>query len=194
MYFNNISPDINNAKSFINETIEELRDIDCIWEPANKSTHNGFQAGIDLFENPKGKMLELQTLVLNELKKYHLKFKSEECTFIQKWPSEMKITGWHVVLKKQGYQSAHIHPSGWLSGVIYLKVVPSLDQYEGAIEFGLEGDKYKFSHATTKKIMYNPKEGDIVLFPSSLHHKTIPFTSDRERIIVAFDLLPTANQ
>ena len=32
-----------------------------------------------------------------------------------------EIYGWHVILKQQGYQSAHIHPSGWLSGVIYIK-------------------------------------------------------------------------
>ena len=46
------------------------------------------------------------------------------------------------MLKKQGYQNPHIHPGGWLSGVIYLKVVPSLDKNEGAIEFSLNGQYY----------------------------------------------------
>ncbi|MGZ8200352.1 MAG: putative 2OG-Fe(II) oxygenase [Methylosarcina sp.] len=32
--------------------------------------------------------------------------------------------------------------------------------------------------------------GDLVLFPSSLFHRTIPFHSDRERICVAFDVKP----
>ena len=32
--------------------------------------------------------------------------------------------------------------------------------------------------------------GDIVFFPSSLHHRTIPFSTDTDRIIVSFDLKP----
>ena len=52
----------------------------------------------------------------------YLKFKKESCSYIKKWPSEIFLHGWHVVLKKQGYNTAHIHPTGWLSGVIYLKV------------------------------------------------------------------------
>jgi hypothetical protein len=34
--------------------------------------------------------------------------------------------------------------------------------------------------------------GDIVLFPSSLYHRTIPFNSDEERVCIAFDLKPAA--
>ena len=32
--------------------------------------------------------------------------------------------------------------------------------------------------------------GDIVLFPASLSHYTIPFESDEERIVLAFDVKP----
>ena len=34
------------------------------------------------------------------------------------------------------------------------------------------------------------KVGDMVFFPSSLHHRTVPFTTDADRIIVSFDLMP----
>jgi len=40
------------------------------------------------------------------------------------------------------------------------------------------------------KLIHQPKLGDIVFFPSSLHHRTVPFTTDTERIIVSFDLKP----
>ena len=32
--------------------------------------------------------------------------------------------------------------------------------------------------------------GDMVLFPSYLYHRTLPFESDAERICVAFDVIP----
>ena len=95
---------------------------------------------------------------------------------------------WHVILKKQGYQSAHIHPAGWLSGVIYLKVVPPLDNDEGAIEFSLNGPNY--SNLNSPQLIHRPEVGDIVFFPSSLHHRTIPFSTDTDRIVIAFDLKP----
>ena len=100
------------------------------------------------------------------------------------------IKGWHVVLKTQGHQTPHIHSTGWLSGVIYLKVVPALGKNEGAIEFSLNGPNYHDKDSPS--LIFQPKAGDIVFFPSSLHHRTIPFTTDTDRIIVSFDLWPGA--
>ena len=115
---------------------------------------------------------------------------NESCSYIQKWPSKKNLFGWHVILKKQGCQTTHNHTGGWLSGVIYLKVVPSLGKGEGAIEFSLNGKNY--SNINSPKLTYQPELGSIVFFPSSLHHRTIPFTTDTDRIIVSFDLIPVA--
>ena len=120
--------------------------------------------------------------------KYYLKYAHESCSYIQKWPSKKNLIAWHVILKKQGYQVSHIHPGGWLSGVIYLKVVPSLENNEGAIEFSLNSTNY--FNDNSPQLTYQPQLGDIVLFPSSLHHRTIPFSTDTERIVIAFDLMP----
>ena len=119
----------------------------------------------------------------------NLKFGKDSCTFIEKWPINKSLVGWYVILKKQGYQDAHIHPSGWLSGVIYLKTVPPLNNNEGAIEFNLNGPNYFDQNSA--QLTYQPNLGDIVLFPSSLSHRTIPFSTDTERIVIAFDLMPT---
>ena len=110
---------------------------------------------------------------------------------IKRWPSKKDLAGWYVDLKKQGFQKSHIHSSGWVSGVIYLKVVPPLKKNEGAIEFSLNGENY-FDKNSPKKV-YLPKIGDIVIFPSSLHHRTIPFTTDTNRIVVSFDLIQNQN-
>ena len=42
----------------------------------------------------------------------------------------------------------------------------------------------------SSKLTYQPELGDIVFFPSSLHHRTIPFLTDTDRVIVSFDLKP----
>ena len=188
LHFTNISTYLEDSTSFITEAIEELCNVKTIWEPNNKATQNGFQSRIDLFKNPLEKMSHLKSIIIDELDSYYLKFKNEPCSFIKQWPTEKNLVGWHVILKQQGHQIAHTHPSGWLSGVIYLKVVPSLEKNEGAIEFSLNGEHY--SDVDSPNVMYQPKLGDIVFFPSSLHHRTVPFTTDTDRIIVSFDLKP----
>ena len=186
--FSNLSSHLENPNSFITEIIEELQNVKTIWEPINKTTYKGFQSMSNLFHNPLGKLSNLKSIITDELDLYYLKFKKESCTYIKKWPSKKKLFAWHVILKNQGYQDAHIHSGGWLSGVIYLKPVPTLEKNEGAIEFGLNGKFY--SDVSSPKIIYQPKLGDIILFPSSLHHKTIPFSTDTDRISIAFDLMP----
>ncbi len=190
LHCSNLKLHLNDYIEFTKEVIKELHGIKLVWEPPQNTTVNGFHTptNINLFSNPKGKISQLKTIILNELDSYYLKFEKESCSYIQKWPSNKNLKAWHVILKKQGYQKAHIHPAGWLSGVIYLKVVPSLNRNEGAIEFSLNGENY--SNKNSSQITHQPELGDIVLFPSSLHHRTIPFSTDTDRIVVAFDLMP----
>ncbi len=186
--FSNLSSHLENSNLFITEVIEELHNVKTIWEPLTKTTYKGFQSMSNLFENPLGKLSNLKSIITDEIDLYYSKFKKESCSYIKKWPSKKNLFAWHVILKNQGYQDAHIHPGGWLSGVIYLKLVPALKKNEGAIEFGLNGEFY--SDVNSPKVIYQPKLGDIILFPSSLHHKTIPFSTDTDRISIAFDLMP----
>jgi hypothetical protein len=190
----NLSSHVNDSPTYLGDVIEELNEIATVWEPYGTSTLKGFQTPryMNVFANPSGKLKQLKSIITNELDAYYLKFQSEQCSYIQRFPTTRNLFGWAVLLKKQGHQKAHIHPSGWLSGVIYLKVVPSLGRDEGAIEFSLNGTNYSDSKAP--KLLYQPAQGDIVFFPSSLHHRTVPFTSDTDRIIVSFDLIPEAEK
>ena len=182
----NIASHIEDSNLLITEVIDELHNVKTKWEL--NTTRNGFQSSIDVFKNPLEKMSILKSVIIDELNSYYSKFKDESCSYITKWPSEKIFYGWHVILKQQGHQLAHFHPTGWLSGVIYLKVVPTMGKQEGAIEFSLNGEKYY--DAKLAKVLHLPKTGDIVMFPSSLHHRTIPFSSDTDRISIAFDLVP----
>ena len=188
LYFSNLLSHLKNSDKFIDDLIDQIKHINASWEPSNKTTIKGFQSTKNLFVDPKGKIKDLQKIIIDELQKYNLKFKDKSCLFINEWPLKKNLFGWHVILQQQGYQDPHIHPAGWLSGVIYLKVVPSLEKNEGAIEFSLNAQNY--SDVKSPKFIHQPKKGDIVFFPSSLHHRTIPFTTNTDRIIISFDLLP----
>ena len=106
------------------------------------------------------------------------------------WPASFALQGWTVRLIDGGAQAEHIHPDGWLSGVCYVQVPDFTDRDEGSIEFGLWGYDYPVRDADYPRRRFYPEMGKIVLFPSSLFHRTIPFASGQERICVAFDLIP----
>ena len=192
IHVSNISSHLRNSTEFVREVIGELDNVKTNWEPHGRTTRKGFvtNKNFNLFGSSSGKLAQLKAIIFDEIDAYYLKFQEESCSYIKKWPSEISLYGWHVVLKQQGYNTAHIHPSGWLSGVIYLKVVPALGKNEGAIEFSLNGEDYH--HKNSPSLIFQPEVGDIVFFPSSLHHRTIPFTTDTDRIIVSFDLQPGA--
>ena len=75
-----------------------------------------------------------------------------------------------------------------LSGVIYLKVVPSLNKDEGAIEFSHQGPKYPTGSSAFETKLIRPSARDLNIFCSSLFHRTLPFQSDTQRICIAFDV------
>ena len=78
-----------------------------------------------------------------------------------------------------------------ISGVFYIHCPTSGDREEGAIEFSLWGYGYPILDEHYPRTRHHPKNGDLVLFPSSLFHGTIPIHTHEERLIVAFDLVPT---
>ena len=116
---------------------------------------------------------------------YRKKYKHKEDYFITKWPPNSSIIPWYNKLAKQGYLTPHIHPGGWLSGVFYLSVPKLLNKNEGSIKLSLFGSKYP----DDKNLIHSPRDFDIILFPSSLYHQTIPFNSQDERHSIAFDVV-----
>ncbi len=190
LHFSSLYHHLEDASGFISALTNELENIPTVWEPPTQSTKGGYrtQVSMNLFEQRSTMIVHLESIILKEVDTYVSSFKEESCVFIKEWPLQTKLGGWHVVLKQQGYQCPHIHPESWLSGVIYLKVVPSLGKDEGAIEFSLNGQRY--SDPKAPRLVHQPAQGDMVLFPSSLNHRTIPFTTDTDRIVISFDLMP----
>jgi uncharacterized protein (TIGR02466 family) len=99
---------------------------------------------------------------------------------------------WGTVLGSGGHQAPHSHPLGWLSGIYYVQLPENMqaDNPEaGALEFGMPPEHFHFtSNPELRRVV--PAEGRLVLFPSYCFHRTLPFTADRERISIAFDVVP----
>ena len=95
-------------------------------------------------------------------------------------------------MKSGGQVMSHIH-DGWLSGVIYIKKTS-----KKKLNFTSEGElevNYRFSNLKKfKKNLFKKtilvKEGNLVLFPSSLPHRVIPYKGSQERLSIAFDMKP----
>ena len=108
-------------------------------------------------------------------------------------PRGYALDVWGNILRAQGHQDGHIHNLGWLSGVYYVEMPEVLHEddpnREGWIEFNHPGygipDR---GMATSHQVC--PRPGMIVLFPSYVWHRTVPFAGAGERISVAFDLHP----
>jgi len=158
---------------------------------------NGQQSAGNLFKRSETSFRQLAELIKEEFLAYKQNFKDANCELINSFPSELEFTSsWYVKMQQGGHLNAHIHEIGWISGAVYL-AMPTVNGIEGAFEYGTHGDDYpingskKIDHFPVAHLM--PKVGDIVLFPSSLFHRTIPFNANEERICIAFDLKPAIN-
>ena len=171
--------------------MDDLQSREAIWEPPGKTTRYGFQTMSNLFKKPYGRLVELDRIIKDTIENYRFEFSSENCDFIKLFPKTLTLSGWFIRLIKGGHQTEHIHSGAWLSGIFYLQMPKCTDQEEGSIELGLWGYDYPILNKSYPKNRFYPKNGGIILFPSSLFHRTIPFHSDEERMSIAFDLRPT---
>ena len=87
-------------------------------------------------------------------------------------------------MKSGGKLKPHMHDYGWLSGSIYINVPEKKTVDSGNLVVCIDD-----TDETNKKSI-DVKTGSLCLFPASLLHYTIPFESDEERIVLAFDVKP----
>ena len=172
-----------------NEVMEQLKDVPSMRKP-RVAIMSGYQTETDLFDDPKGGLARLERIVKAEIEDYYSEFKSKKCVYMDLWPAELHLKGWVVHLFKGGHQDDHTHPVGWLSGVIYLKLPETYEGDEGCIEFRLDGYDYPLLRDDGPTFRHRPEKGDIILFPASAIHRTIPLITDEQRTCLAFNLLP----
>ncbi len=151
----------------------------------------GIQSAGNLLQRSEPSFQKLAALIRAKVIAYQKHFSGSEETLIRLFPTELEFaSSWYLRMKQGGYLTSHIHEEGWISGCVYLQLPDKMDHHEGSFEYGVDGDDYPRLHDDFPNRIVDQQVGDLVLFPSSLFHRTIPFHSEQERICIAFDIKP----
>jgi tetratricopeptide (TPR) repeat protein len=173
---------VQNAKSILNENKRSNR--------RQILLSNGYQTSGNLFDLERKLTEQIQKTIRLEIERYRTNFESSQEEFIRKWPTEYRLYGWLINMKSGGELLPHIHENGWLSGSIYINVPPNSKNDSGKLVVALGKDSDATNSRQNSKKVIDVVTGTMALFPASLMHHTIPFESEEERIVLAFDVVP----
>lgn len=163
------------------------------YSPLNRSLTRGRSTG-ELFEEPAGAIADFRGVIERVVDQWR---DDNPLDPTHPWraqrPRRTRIGCWANIMDRGGFHDVHFHPPGWLSGVYYPQVPAGVGDgisgHEGWIEFGRA---YYMLHSQDDPPVrrLKPQPGMIVLFPSFLGHRTIPFAEHDYRISIAFDIMP----
>ena len=183
--------DLNTQYDFEKIFVEKAKSILNKNQISNRSQPllvNGNQTSGNIFDIKNDDTNEIQNIIRIEVEKYRTKFKESEEGLIKKMPAEYSLYGWLISMKSGGNLKPHIHTGAWLSGSIYINVPHKLKVDSGNLVVSLGDENDAIDKRINEKKIINVVTGSMVLFPASLTHYTIPFESEEERIVLAFDV------
>ena len=174
------------------ETIKNVLTDDSISLKPQPFLTNGIQTAGNIFAFKKISGTKIEDIILKEVEKYRLHFKDSDEGFIKNWPTSYKIDGWLVSMQSGGKLDAHMHESGWISGSVYINVPAKSDTDSGNLVLCLDEQvqKQESKSQDSQERNIDVETGSLCLFPSSLHHYTVPFDDKENRIVLAFDIMP----
>lgn len=185
--------DLNEVCDFKDIFIETARDFladDSVSYRAQGHLTNGVQTAGNIFAHRKIIGTKIRDIINAEIEKYRVRFKESEEGLIKKWPSSFEITGWLVCMQKGGKLAPHIHDSGWITGSVYINVPKKSGTDNGNLVLCLSDQDHVLGSKENHRRVVDVETGTLCLFPSSLHHHTIPFDEAEQRIVLAFDIVP----
>jgi hypothetical protein len=186
--------DLTEQCDFNNIFVKTARNIlnnDIVSSKSQELLTNGYQTSGNLLLLKVDFMEEIKRVLDSEVEKYRLYFKDSAEGFIRHWPKEYNLYGWLISMKSGGELRPHMHESGWISGSVYINVPSKSKIDSGNLVVCIDDEEYTTRANKTLKKSIDVVTGSLCLFPASLLHYTIPFESEEERIVLAFDVKPT---
>lgn len=162
--------------------------------PRSHATRGGQHSGaLDPDRQPV--LAGLRDAIVERLRRYIHELPDIDHPLVRARPRRIELLLWSVVLTEGGYQIPHIHPEAWLSGVFYAELPPAVGA--GSTEAGCfrigEIDPALQHRAQFERRTIVPEAGMLVLFPSYLWHRTVPWQGPGHRVSVAFDVVAAAH-
>ena len=181
------------VKDYNDSLVEDL--LNCfnrlkISTKAQSLLTNGVQSTGNIFLVEEEPIQKLKKIIMHKIDVYKEKMASKKSDFIEHWPKNFFLYGWLIVMNEGGTLGFHMHKEGWMSGSLYLKRPKKLDKYDGDIVFSKHGSNYPTDGKFYEQRIVDINRGDMVLFPASIFHGTVPFESNEQRITLAFDIIP----
>jgi uncharacterized protein (TIGR02466 family) len=174
----------------LHELLQDIRHL-AIAERKQGRLYYGMQSAGNLLLRSEPSFQKLGALIRQKIAEYRQHFAGSREEIIQAFPRKVEFTSsWYLRMNQGGYLTSHIHEEGWISGCVYLMLPERSNDHEGSFAYSTDGDDYPKLHDDFPSRIVDQQVGDLVLFPSSLFHRTIPFHSDQERVCVAFDVKP----
>ena len=164
------------------------------WEPLGLAARGGSLTG-NLLQSPTPAILGWEKLLRAAIDSLVARLEVDPGhPFLKRLPRRYRLNSWACVVPEGGVIDTHIHEQSWLSGAYYVSLPGSVSEqsetdHEGWIEFGRPTREIPVSRAPQLRLI-QPAEGMLVLFPSYLYHRTLPFHGGENRISVSFDLEP----
>jgi hypothetical protein len=174
--------DVYDFNSIFIQTVKNILEKNKVSYRNQNLLTNGNQTAGDLFQDNSQAVYNIKEILITEIENYRKRFESSKEGFIRNWPNNYQIRGWLINMNNGGKLDPHMHENGWISGAIYINVPPKKEKNSGNFVVCID-DNQKINHQ-----IINVETGSLVFFPASLLHYTIPFESNENRIVLAFDV------
>ncbi|RNF83633.1 putative 2OG-Fe(II) oxygenase [Montanilutibacter psychrotolerans] len=165
------------------------------WEPVGLAARNAFLSG-DLLADRSAAIIGFEQALRGAIDAFIARCQAAgddagSDVFLRNVPQRYRLHVWATQAAETGYIDTHIHEESWLSGAYYVELPPAIraddPTHAGWIEFGRP---YAHLPAWPEDALRRicPQVGDLLLFPSYLFHRTLPYHGSGERISISFDL------
>ena len=177
-------------KIFYQDIIKILDDPKIKKKTTQGLLNNGVQTAGNIFGQKNFAISEIAKIINLEVDQYRSHFRDSDEGFLKNWPKNYSLIGWLVSMQNGGSIKPHMHERGWISGSIYINVPIKEKLDSGNLVVSVESKVNKIDHDNNLRKSIDVVTGSFCLFPSSLHHYTIPFQAEENRIVLAFDIIP----
>ncbi|MGH8678568.1 MAG: putative 2OG-Fe(II) oxygenase [Burkholderiales bacterium] len=185
--------DIGSAVASLPKLAETLRRIHAVSaEPLEQSVRGGSQTDGPLFARLEPEIADLRRAIAAAVTQHLDRLPPPDVRHPQlglRRDRAVRFAGaWSVRLTGGGHHVGHIHPEGWFSSACYIALPTSAamgDPPAGHLVLGVPDKALGLDLPPIRVIA--PKQGALVLFPSTMWHSVEPFAAG-ERLSVAFDV------